>query len=55
MRYSISFYEPEYRAVVEHLFADRAAEQVGCLLCKLSSSSEQTRLLVRPFMIQYVR
>jgi molybdopterin/thiamine biosynthesis adenylyltransferase len=50
VRYSISFYEPEYRALVEHLFADRANEQAGYLLCKLSSSSEQTRLLVREFM-----
>jgi molybdopterin/thiamine biosynthesis adenylyltransferase len=47
MRYTISFQEKDYQQLVDHLFVDRNKERAAYLLCGLSRSDEETRLLVR--------
>ncbi|HET9410046.1 MAG TPA: ThiF family adenylyltransferase [Candidatus Sulfotelmatobacter sp.] len=47
MNYSLSFLEEDYQALIRHLFVDRVIERAAYLFCKLSRSSEETRLLVR--------
>lgn len=47
MEYTISFREETYRNLVEHLFQDRRKERAAYLLCGISRSDEEVRLLVR--------
>jgi molybdopterin/thiamine biosynthesis adenylyltransferase len=47
MRYTLSIQEAHYDALVEHLFPDRAKERAAYLLCSISSSDEEQRLLVQ--------
>jgi ThiF family len=47
MRYSFSFTEEQYTGLTDHLFSDRAVERAAYLLCTISSSDEEKRLLVR--------
>jgi molybdopterin/thiamine biosynthesis adenylyltransferase len=47
MRYTITFGEHDYRTLVEHLLGDKTTERAAYLLCGLSSTPEETRLLVR--------
>ncbi|MCL5667163.1 MAG: ThiF family adenylyltransferase [Patescibacteria group bacterium] len=47
MRYSLTFLEPEYSQLIEHLFKDASTERAAYLLCRPSSGSEDSRLLVQ--------
>jgi molybdopterin/thiamine biosynthesis adenylyltransferase len=47
MRYTLSIQESHYEALTAHLFPDRKLERAAYLLCSLSSSPEETRLLVQ--------
>lgn len=47
MRYTLSFQESHYEALTQHLFLDRKVERAAYLLCSLSSSPEENRLLVQ--------
>lgn len=47
MRYTMTFAEHDYSALTEHLLCDSATERAAYLLCGVSSTSEETRLLVR--------
>lgn len=47
MEYTISFQEKDYDGLVNHLLSDRAKERAAYLLCYVSKSSEEVRLLVR--------
>lgn len=47
MRYTLSIQESHYEALTAHLFPDREFERAAYLLCSLSSSPEETRLLVQ--------
>jgi molybdopterin/thiamine biosynthesis adenylyltransferase len=50
MRYTITFGEDHFRELTTHLFADRTTEQAAYLLCSLSSTGSEERLLVRQFI-----
>ncbi len=47
MRYTLSIQESHYEALTAHLFPDREFERAAYLLCSLSSSEDETRLLVQ--------
>lgn len=47
MHYTMTFHEEDYSRLIEHLFADRSVEQAAYLLCGVSRSDEENRLLVR--------
>src|SRR5436309_16109667 len=47
MRYTLSLLEQQYTALIGHLLLDREIERAAYLLCKLSESDEEKRLLVR--------
>jgi molybdopterin/thiamine biosynthesis adenylyltransferase len=47
MRYTVSMQESHYEALTAHLFPDRKAERAAYLLCSLSTSAEEKRLLVQ--------
>ncbi len=47
MRYSISFTEIDYRALTDHLRQPGSTEQAAYLLCSLSVTASESRLLVR--------
>lgn len=47
MRYTITFAEQDYDRLTEHLLGDDATERAAYLLCGLSSTPGETRLLVR--------
>lgn len=47
MRYTITFLDKAYKGLIEHLFNDKTKEQVAYLLCGISRSSGEVRLLVR--------
>ncbi|MFA5841124.1 MAG: ThiF family adenylyltransferase [Candidatus Paceibacterota bacterium] len=47
MEYSISFKEEDYQRLVEHLFSNRTTECAAYLLCGVSRSDTEIRLLVR--------
>lgn len=47
MRYTITFNEDDYSRLTLHLFEDRTVEQAAYLLCGVSRSDEEVRLLVR--------
>jgi hypothetical protein len=47
MRYTLSIQESHFTALTAHLFPDRQFERAAYLLCSLSSSPEETRLLVQ--------
>ncbi len=47
MRYSITFAEDNYETLVRHLFLDANAERAAYLLCGVSRTADETRLLVR--------
>jgi len=47
MRYTLSIQEAHYQALTAHLFSDREVERAAYLLCSLSSSAEERRLLVQ--------
>jgi molybdopterin/thiamine biosynthesis adenylyltransferase len=47
MRYTLTFPEGEYASLVAHLFSDRSVERAAFLRCGISTSSLETRLLVR--------
>lgn len=47
MRYSITFAEDDYDALTQHVFGDETTERAAYLLCGVSRTSEETRLLVR--------
>lgn len=46
MEYTISFTEKDYKYLINHLFIDRSKERAAYLLCNLSKSDEEIRLLV---------
>src|SRR5712664_2940130 len=50
MRYTITFGEDHFHALTTHLFADRTTERAAYLLCSLSSTEIEERLLVREFI-----
>src|SRR5205823_2412967 len=47
MRYTLSLLEQQYTVLIGHLFVDREIERAAYLLCRLSDSNEEKRLLVR--------
>ena len=47
MRYTLSIQESHYEALTAHLFPDRKFERAAYLLCSLSRSLGETRLLVQ--------
>lgn len=47
MRYTITFAEDHYETLVGHLFSDTSTERAAYLLCGVSHTVEETRLLVR--------
>ncbi len=47
MRYSITFVEDDYRSLAEHLHQPNFVEQGAYLLCSLSITESESRLLVR--------
>lgn len=47
MRYSITCLENLYKSLTDHLFSDRMDESAAYLLCGLSRTDKETRLLVR--------
>lgn len=47
MRYTVTFTEKGYNELVKHLFTDTRVEHGAYALCRISSSDEETRLLVR--------
>jgi len=47
MHYSLSFLEEHHNDLVTHLLKQRSAESAAYLLCGLSESMQETRLLVR--------
>jgi molybdopterin/thiamine biosynthesis adenylyltransferase len=47
MRYSITFVEDDYRSLAEHLHQPGSIEQGAYLLCSLSVTESESRLLVR--------
>lgn len=50
MKYSISFMEETYQSLVNHLFQDRRQERAAYLLCGVSKSDKEVRLLVRDLL-----
>lgn len=50
MRYSITFTQDVYSALMDHLFQPGQTEQGAYLLCGLSHSAAETRLLVRQLL-----
>lgn len=51
MEYTISFREETYQSLVNHLFQDRHKERAAYLLCGISKSDGETRLLVRDMIL----
>jgi molybdopterin/thiamine biosynthesis adenylyltransferase/proteasome lid subunit RPN8/RPN11 len=49
MRYSVTFLEKDYRALEAHLAAS-TDEQAAFLICRISQTDNETRLLVRTFV-----
>lgn len=47
MRYTLSIQESHYEALTAHLFPDRKFERAAYLLCSISKSDDETRLLVQ--------
>jgi len=47
MNYSLTFVENQYTALTDHLFSDRNIERAAYLLCGISTSDAEVRLLVR--------
>ena len=47
MRYSLTFLADQYTSVVNHLFRDPRCERAVYLLCGISESADETRLLVQ--------
>jgi len=47
MQYSMTFMEKDYDCLAAHLFKDRDVEAAAYLLCRISSTAEEIRLLVR--------
>lgn len=47
MRYSITFAEADYNSLTDHLYQPDSVEQAAYLLCGLSITASETRLLVR--------
>lgn len=47
MRYTITFAEDQYNALLAHLFVDRTVERAAYALCGISVTDNETRLLVR--------
>lgn len=47
MRYSITFAEVDYRSLTDHLRQSGSTEQAAYLLCSLSVTASESRLLVR--------
>jgi hypothetical protein len=47
MRYSITFAEVDYRSLADRLNKPGSAEQAAYLLCSLSATVSELRLLVR--------
>jgi molybdopterin/thiamine biosynthesis adenylyltransferase/proteasome lid subunit RPN8/RPN11 len=51
MRYTITFGEELYEQLMTHLFAEpNRVERAAYLLCRISRTTEETRLLVREFL-----
>lgn len=51
MRYSITFREHEYGELTTHLFKDDTVESAAYALCKLATTENETRLLVREVIL----
>ncbi len=47
MRYTLTFTEEQYASLIVHLFVDEHVERAAYLLCGVSNSDEERRLLVR--------
>jgi hypothetical protein len=47
MRYTITFAEDQYETLVGHLFSDATTERAAYLLCGVSRTADESRLLVR--------
>jgi molybdopterin/thiamine biosynthesis adenylyltransferase len=47
MQYSVTFLEEHHRDLTSHLLSQRPAEGAAVLICGLSESTDETRLLVR--------
>lgn len=47
MRYTLTFVENDYKKLVDHLFSLKDVEQAAYLLCGMSTTDAETRLLVR--------
>lgn len=50
MRYSMTCMEEPYQALVDHFFCDASREKAAYLLCGLSQTATDTRLLVREIL-----
>lgn len=47
MKYTMTFAERQYEELLDHLWTDRSTERAAYLLCRLSRTETETRLLVR--------
>ena|ERR1035438_1965790 len=47
MRYSITFTETDYRSLTDHIYQPGSTEQAAYILCSLSITASESRLLVR--------
>lgn len=47
MKYTLTFAESDYEELIGHLFIDTTVERAAYAMCKLSSTDNETRLLVR--------
>jgi len=47
MRFTMTLPEKRYSELTEHLFSDRSREAAAFLLCKMSRTTDETRMLVR--------
>lgn len=51
MRYTVTFFEKDYKKLTEHLFTNGPSEQAAYLRCRQSVSEEETRLFVREVIL----
>lgn len=50
MRYTLTVFEPDYEKIKAHLSSDPSVEQAGYLMCRLSQTPSEMRLLAREFV-----
>jgi molybdopterin/thiamine biosynthesis adenylyltransferase len=50
VRYSLTFREEQYAALIDHLLGDTSVERAAYLLCRVSRAASETRLIVREIL-----